>query len=423
MNNAWLYEEYQYHIFSHFVYLLLSAIMNFYLLYVIYKYVSRDEIKQRQVNMDFDPRDFYTPKIIKRVSIFLFLISIILLYIGYIADIIAILREGGSDSIMYLAEQFKTVIWLYYSTLGVLSSLLLLISFYTPTIYKWIALILSALISLTSGKKSALLGFMSDYLFLYLIINKKRYGLKALKFMSVRKSSIFIYKKNFYKIVLIFIFFAISIVFAIFTLLRTLNIGFNVDEFLNLFRIFFDFYNLAYISSTLYLSQLFEYRGIELSSVYSEHLGNFGVFKYFLNPFTKFLFGIGIERGIGNFLVNRLFGYETAHGVNPTLFFEFYFIFDNLILSTFYSAFTLVLIFLLQRRIIIEILNNSRIIYPKKFEDLLYFLILILLLKFSLGFKYDTLNNIRNLLPFISIVYLIYRFRVISFLSRFRVLF
>ena len=87
--------------------------------------------------------------------------------------------------------------------------------------------------------------------------------------------------------------------------------------------------NMIYGSSTSLYEQMFTQNGVSLAVRYSDHLGSMPAMTYWANSYTKILFGTGIDQSIGPFLSSELYGNMNPNGVNPTLPFEFIFVFGN----------------------------------------------------------------------------------------------
>lgn len=87
--------------------------------------------------------------------------------------------------------------------------------------------------------------------------------------------------------------------------------------------------NMIYGSSTSLYEQMFAQGGLSLAVGYSDHLGSMPAMTYWGNSYTKILFGTGIDQSIGPFLSSELYGNMNPNGVNPTLPFEFIFVFGS----------------------------------------------------------------------------------------------
>jgi len=277
-----------------------------------------------------------------------------------------IFMKGGSDAIVALGEVQKTKTWFMYGILGIFTTMLLFSIFYIKSyLKKYFYGFILLLVSLVTGKKSALISYLSKFIFVYFLINNKKPSLPLIK---------------------IGIGLILSIFFIVYQFARTSGIDFNLLE------VFSIFFNLVYSSSTVYLSQFITMNGIEYAQMYSDSLGDFGSIIYILNPFLKFLFGIGIYKAPGPFLGEVLFGYTFPNGVNPTLFFEPIFVFGNY-LAIFFSFVNLLIVIMLAKYFIKKIIFNIN-------KSLLLTISFFGLFLSCLSFTNDTLNTIRNL-PFV----------------------
>jgi len=302
----------------HMIYLLIQ--MLFILLFMVFVI---NKIKTSKKNN----LEIINKKKLTKVSYIL--IILVIFYFIFNMGKIPILMDQGSDSIHYLVESNKLETWLIYGILSIVQYVFLIViinmhKYKKNYIFKFIILIFFFAIALVSGKKSVLMSLLFSFLFIYYLYNKK--ASKKIIF-----SSIFLFLLGF---IYIFIQF-------------TRTTSGNID-FFNIYNLIFSFWNIIWNHSTVYLQQIINSGGIDFIKDYSNNLGLKGKFLYFLNPYTKLLFGIGIERSIGPYLSYTLYGDNFPHGVNPTLFFEFCYIFGYKIAGLF-SLFFLPIIYFIQK--------------------------------------------------------------------------
>lgn len=307
-------------------------------------------------------------------------------------ELIAILGEGGSNAIVIIGEQEKTSTWLVYGLVKVLKAILTISLFFLESL--WLKLVYVSyiiLFSILAGKKGGLISLLLSLIIIHIIYK----GIPKINILDLQHLKI--YKKG----LKIFIIFSTSILFAIaYLLIQYVRTEFRTDVnvLMSVLTNISKFPLLIYTSSTIYLDQLFKDGGIELSGQYSAMLGDFGFLKYFLNPFTKFIFGSGIDFAIGPFLTNVLYGYNLPLGVNPTLMFEMVFIFGDATIGFLLSILTLTFIFFLQKKLL-KVMMTSENLY---FSSSAYLFLII-----ANSFKYDTLNSIRGI-PFAIIPLILY---------------
>jgi hypothetical protein len=275
---------------------------------------------------------------------------------------------------MILNEQHKNKTWFWFGVLNIFIIILIFSIVYTNNKKKKFYYVLIALIaSIIPGKKSAVIGLISKFIFTYYLVSYRKPNLPWIK---------------------IFIGFLFSIIFIVYQYSRTAGIDFNFSKTILIFHI-------VYSSSTVYLNQIIEQGGIEYIHLYSNLLGDYGPIIYIFNPFLKFLFGIGIDKAPGPFLGEMLYGYTLPNGVNPTLFFEILFVFGNIFVVFF--SFLIMFIIMYLAKIFIK---NVIIDYNKNIlVSVMYFYLFLS----CFSFLNDTLNTIRNL-PFAILPLLIYKF-------------
>lgn len=368
--------KYYYLVLFHLLYLIVEGLLCIILIIQVNKLIKMyNKIKYNRENGQ-----------IAKITSFTLLSIVIFLIFNY--NSLPIYLEGGSDAIVFLDEQYKIRAWFFFSFLWI--NLILLTFAYayeTRKKRKIIYAILILAISTLPGKKSAVITALSNMLFLNYVFQPHRFSLSDLL-----------------KIVILFI---IGISFAIFIYLNTLSY-YNADvEFSTYLDLVFMFFNLLYSSSTVYLEDFIISDGLSLADEYSKSLGTYGPFVYILNPFLKFFFGTGIEKAIGPYLSYHLYNDPIPHGVNPTLFFEYIFVFGSetaSIFAFFHMIFILYFINFLLRKMI----KNKRNMF---LSATFYSLILL-----SFFFLADALNAIKRL-PFVLIP-LLYFF-IIKFLSSF----
>lgn len=306
------------------------------------------------------------------------IISTILIVLFFIFNFhtLPIFMDGGSDAIVALGEQQKTKTWFMYGMLGTLTTLLLFSIIYLKSMKKKVfygAVLLLA--SLVTGKKSALIGLFSKFIFVYFMLNTKKPKLPIIKIGFVL---------------------LLSIIFIVFQFSRTSGVDFDISQ---VFKIIF---SLIYSSSTVYLNQFINMSGLDYAQMYSNSLGDGGSIVYILNPFMKFLFGIGIEKSIGPYLVYQFYGSEFPNGVNPTLFFEPIFVFGKYS-AILFSFLNLFIVFILARYFIKKVIINFN-------KSILITITFFGLFMSSLSFTIDTLNTVRGL-PFVLIPMFIFYFK------------
>lgn len=367
-------------ILLHFLYLVINLLLNVSLLTVIYNSYKYPSVKIHETQL----------KISRRVFVFIFIFSglIIILNIDYIP----IIKEGGSNAAMFLSEYNKVRMWAFMNIIHILLIMMMFIFIKIikeeKKLLKLCQMIYILLLAIINGKKGSLLSFLSNYSLIYLL-----YYAKEIKNITSLNLGLFKINKKAFKTFLLLIFLSfLGLAFIILQYMRTESIelyGYLLGTFQLLV-------NIIYVSSTVYLVQIIIDGGMSYAEEYSEGLGTFGFLKYFLNPFSKFFFGEGIESAIGPFLSSRLYGYELPFGVNPTLFFEYTFITGDVYSGFIFSTVNLFLIYILQILIIRKIIVLVR---KESLLNTLYASLLFFLFNLSLFFKYDTLNAIRNL-PF-----------------------
>lgn len=302
------------------------------------------------------------------------LIGIILFFI-FNFHTLPIFMNGGSDAIVALGEQQKTKTWFMYGMLGIITNLFLFSIIYLKSMKKKVFYgVVLLLVSLVSGKKSALIALFSKVIFVYFMFNIKKPKLPIIK---------------------IGVALLLSIVFIVFQFSRTSGVDFDISQVFNII------FGLVYSSSTVYLNQFINMGGLEYAQMYSNSLGDGGSIVYILNPFMKFLFGIGIEKSIGPYLLYQFYGSEIPDGVNPTLFFEPIFVFGNYAAIVF-SFINLFIVFKFAKYFIKKTIINFD-------KSLLITITFFGLFMSSLSFTVDTLNTVR-VLPFVFLPMLLFYF-------------
>lgn len=304
-------------------------------------------------------------KIKGTVDIYIFLVLILYIIIDY--KQIPIFMSKGSDSLVELVETSKIKIWIIYSLLNIAKIYSL-----TRYIYyeKKLSLINALIISILPGKKALVLFLIMNYYFIKYLYYKNTLQIKKIY------GILFLLLGSFY----------IVIIYG-----RTNEVVEN--DILKIFEIF----KITYYSMTSYLSQMFVANGISYSSEYSEMLGRYKILVYFFNSFTKILFGLGIEKSIGPYLSYKLYGNNFPNGVNPTLFFELYYIYDSLI-----SLFILIIIVVL---LVIALKLTIKSILRYRVKNLFICSLYLVLFFEEIGIFFDSLNSIRSMfLPLLLLI-------------------
>lgn len=292
-----------------------------------------------------------------------------------------IFMEGGSDAVVLLGEIEKTKTWFMYGMLEIFSTLLVISIVNTINQKRKFQYgILYFMAAAIGGKKAAIIGAFSKLIFLYYLFSTKKPNLPIVK---------------------ILIGLSLSAFFIVMQFSRTA--GFELEYA----RIFDILQKLIYSSSTVYLEQLISMDGLQYAENYSDHLGSGGSVLYILNPFVKFLFGIGIDKSIGPYIMEQFYGAtEIPNGVNPTLFFEYIFVYGSLeyIIFAFLNLF---FVFILARYFIKKVIVNFN-------TNILLTVTYFGLFMSCFGFLADTLNTVRSL-PFTLLpmfAYYFYKFLV-----------
>lgn len=359
-------------VFLHLIYLLLEG----FLVIALSIYIVNLSIKYRKYR---NAQEYIIKKNAQGNKYAIIAILGIIFFLIFNFDSLPIFLDGGSDALVALVESEKTKTWIMYGLLSIFTGMLLISILYIKSkkmkIFYFIILLFTSLIN---GKKSALVGFLSKFLFSYFLFNPTKPYLPVIK---------------------IGIGFLLSIIFIVLQFTRTAGLDFDI------FQVFNIIFGLIYSSSTVYLSQIINGGGIEYIELYSELLGNGGSIIYILNPFMKFLFGIGIYKAPGPFLGEMLYGYTFPNGVNPTLFFEPMFVFGSY-LAIIFSFLNLIIVFILAKYFIKKTIINfdTSILLTITYFGLFYSM---------LSFTSDTLNAVRNL-PFI--LFPLFLFYFIKFL-------
>ncbi len=311
-------------------------------------------------------------------SLALSLPIVIALYISIFSQGIPLFMDGGSDAIVSMGEESKNSTWIISGLISSLQIVLIFLNFRERNKFWKIFIYLFIVFSfLVNGKKASILTFILDFSFISFLLQPKR--------IKVNLKSIF----------LIISVALMAILFAIVQFFRTVGIEISSETIAFGFTYLSD---LTYGSFTAYLSQIIDLGGINSIEDYSISLGTLGSLKYLFNSFTQFFLGIGIQKAIGPYLTYYIYGSEFPNGVNPTLFFEFVFVFG--------SKYAGVVSILLLPIIIYSIyLLSVKIYYSSKYNPFDSSINLYLLF-FLLTFLVDSLNAIRSL-PFIILIILL----------------
>lgn len=347
------------------IYLFIQSVLNIKIMNYIYKKTEANRTENENmlnITKKYDKYGFM-------------LIGIIIIYILFNFHEIPLFMNLGSDSMVKLVESNKIKTWIVYGILEVVNTALIFITLKAKKRNKIIFFIFLIISVIVTGKKSAILALLFNILLVKFIISNKKPKLKIFKLI---------------------IFCIIGSAYIIIQYIRTDGIIFNLNSLLTIFDIFI---KILYDTSTIYLVQLINLKGLEFAPLYSKSLGDFGVLKYFFNPFIKLIGGTGINKSIGPFLSYQLFGNNFPNGVNPTLFFEFYFVFGNLYASIF-AIIILVILYFVMKKLIDKIIkyNNKSILMQISF---------VLLFISCFSFTIDSLNTIRNL-PFYLLPYFLF---------------
>ncbi len=363
----------------HLIFLLLQGVLTLLLMFYIIKMVKRyrflrySDIYQYQKNKD---AKFFSKIALLGIGVFLLL--------NY--NSLPIFMDRGSDAIVLLGQVKKTKTWFMYGVLGIFSTLLLVAMVYSiKQKTKYIYGLFYFIIAVIGGKKSAIIGAFNKLIFLYYLFSHKKPNLPIFK---------------------IFIGLIFSAYFIVIQFSRTA--GFEID-YLQIFNVLFQ---LVYSSSTGYLGQIIVMDGLQYAHGYSEHLvGIGGPILYILNPFTKFIFGTGIDKSIGPYMMEQFYGEtEIPNGVNPTLFFEYIFVFGSIeyVIFAFINMF---LVFVLARYFIKRVIFNFN-------TSVLVTITYLGLFMSCFSFLADTLNTIRSL-PFVLLpMFIFYTLKFLSVVSK-----
>ena len=345
----------------HLIYLFLEGVLIVLLAIYIVNTVSKyRKYRDNQVHIDNKDRE-------AKKYAFIALLGL-LIFLGLNFNTLPIFMDGGSDAIVTLNESQKGKTWFMYGLLQVLSTLLLfsIVSIKSKG-KKYVYGFILVLFSLVTGKKAALISILSKAVFVYYVISSKKPSLPYIKIV----------------IALI-----LSVLFVIFQFSRTS--GLSVDYFEAVAIIM----NLTYSSFTSYLGQYVNMEGLEFAQMYSDSLGSGGPIVYILNSFTQVLFGTGIEKAIGPYMMYQFYGSEFPNGVNPILFFEYIFVFGSNAVIPF-SFINLIVMFVLAKIFIKKVIVNFD-------KSILLMVTYFGLFLFTLDFTLHSLGAIRKL-PFIFI--------------------
>ena len=357
LTNDFSHKYYEIVIF-HLIYLFLegflTALLMIYIVNKVSKYRKYRDNQEHINNKDREAKKYA----------FVALIGV-LIFLGFNFNSLPILMDGGSDAIVALGEERKGETWFSYGMLMVLSTLLLfsIVSIKSKG-KKYIYAIILTLLSLVTGKKAALISILSKAVFVYYVTNPKN---PSLPFIKIAIALI------------------LSSLFVVFQLSRTSGLDVNYFDVIPIIM------NLVYSSFTSYLVQFVNMEGLGFAQMYSDGLGSGGSIVYILNSFTKVLFGTGIEKSIGPYMTYQFYGSEFPNGVNPTLFFEYIFVFGSKAAIPF-SFINLIAMFMLAKIFIKKVIINID-------KSILLMVTYLGLFLFTLDYTLDTLNAIR-VLPF-----------------------
>ncbi len=366
-------------VFIQLLYLLLEGLLTINLMiYIINKVAKYRKFRANQEHIFEKDKDARYFAFIGFLCILIFLI--------FDFKSLPIFMRGGSNAIVLLGIKQKNKTWLMYGLLNFSLSLLLFSVVYMKSWKKkYIYGFILFLVAMITGKKSSLIVIFSSLIFIYYI-----FSVKKPKFPFIK----------------IGIGLLLSVIFIMYQYSRTIGIGIG----LNLPIIADDFFNLIYSSSNNYLSQIISGGGIYYAPLYSRLLGIGGPIIYILNPFEKIIFGFGIYKAIGPFLSSVLYGYELPFGVNPTLFFEYIFVYGSKIVIPL-SFINLIVVFILARYFIMKMIYDFN-------KNILVTITFFGLFISCLAFTSDTLNTIRGI-PFVVLPYLLFYFiKYIQFITK-----
>jgi len=280
---------------------------------------------------------------------------------------------GGSNAIVDMNEQSKHSTWFSFGVLSVCVSFLLVAFAYQKSNFlKLLLAFFIIFLALLPGKKSGLLNAVGMLLLVEFCFGAGR--------------------KNFPLFKVAFAGF-LGIIYIGFQYARTLGISFDIHE------VFLSIAELIYIHSTVYLRQFIDSGALSIAESYPKDAMTSGVLGYYLNPFYKVVFGTGIEKAVGPYVSNYLYGSGAGvTGANPTLFFELIFVsgtwFGSLL------AFGIIPIWSIA---MILIVNRLAMNFNKEISIIVFYL---MMLGFMFYVVIDSLNAIRTV-PFVALPLLI----------------
>lgn len=227
----------------------------------------------------------------------------LLVTLGVFNTNLPIVSGGGSDALSMLSVTNKYQSWIGFILLE-LTYLQFIVSAAFTTSRKKTILMLSMAVIIAALSMSKIVVFIVFVKYLTLRL-----------FLGFRTS-----------IVPIAIALSFGVIFAVYVYLVTisnLSVRNINDLWSTVFEIFYYSANFVYIL-------MLERGGIDTQEVYMNLNNEFFGINYFLNPFLA-TFGLGIQSSIGPFLNESLFGIDGTNGVNPTLFFELFMVYGEVI--------------------------------------------------------------------------------------------
>ncbi len=346
-------------VFTHLLYLvLLSATLIFCIWYVV-------SLTYRLSYYRAEPR--YRERCDRQSKRVIFIIFVVLCAWFYLNWSSIPIFIGGSNAIVDLNEENKKATWFSYGILSLcVSSLLVSFAYQKRFSIKVILVFLIMFLAILPGKKSGLLSAVGMLLFVHFCLAGAQ---KRFPFFKVSLATL------------------LGLLFIAFQYARTVGIKFDVQG------LAFYMVELIYTHSTVYLRQFIGAEAIQVAAYYPEDSMKSGVLGYFLNPFYKIVFGTGIEKAIGPYVSNYLYGAGAgATGVNPTFFFEMIFvsgIWHGSILA--FGVLGIWAVFM------VVVVNNFIMDFNKPIGKVIFYLMFI---GFLFSFMSDSLNAIRTL-PFV----------------------
>lgn len=357
----------------HLLYLVIEGLLTIYLMVYINNKVAKYRVFR-------DSQEYVFKKNKEAEYLIPIVLFLILIFLIFEFKTLPIFLKNGSNAIVLLGEKQKDKTWLLYGLSYFVSSFLLFFIIYIKSYKKkFIYIIILFSIAIVTGKKAALITIFSNLIFIYYI-----FSIKKPKFPFIKVGLGLLS----------------GVIFALYQYSQTLGSRFNLILFNKLF-------NIISSSSTNYLAQIVQQGGIYYAPLYSKSLGIGGPIIYILNPFEKFIFGFGIHKSIGPFLTFVLYNYKLPFGVNPTLFFEYIFVYGSE-LAIPLAFINLILVFMLAKYFIMKVIYNFN-------KNILVTITFFGLFISCISFTLDTLNTIREL-PFVLLPYLLFYF--IKFLPK-----